>query len=71
MIEEPDVILIAVWNWCREKAKQGHTIFVSEYNAPVDFECVWMQEVSSNLTNKDKGKKAVEKLFKFSPTNVQ
>lgn len=59
------------WNWCRAKANQGHTIFVSEYNAPSDFECVWMQEVSSNLTNNDKGKKAVEKLFKFSPKNVQ
>ena len=62
------------WNWCREKAKQGHTIFVSEYNAPVDFECVWQKEAKSSLSANGKiggNKLSVEKLFKFSPTNVQ
>jgi len=28
------------WQWCRNKAKEGHTIFISEYNAPWDFECI-------------------------------
>ena len=62
------------WNWCREKAKQGHTIFVSEYNAPTDFECVWKKEAKSSLSANGKiggNKLSVEKLFKFSPTNVQ
>ena len=62
------------WNWCREKAKQGHTIFVSEYNAPADFECVWQKEAKSSLSANGKiggNKLSVEKLFKFSPTNVQ
>jgi len=57
------------WNWCRDKANKEHTIFVSEYNAPADFECIWSREISSNLTNNHKDKKAVEKLFKFSPSN--
>ena len=62
------------WDWCREKAKQGHTVFVSEYNAPDDFECVWQKEAKSSLSANGKiggNKFSVEKLFKFSPTNVQ
>ena len=61
------------WNWCREKAKQGHTVFVSEYNAPADFECVWQKEAKSSLSANGKiggNKLSVEKLFKFSSTNV-
>ena len=56
------------WQWCREKAKQGHQIFISEYNAPDDFECLWQQEVKSSLSaNGIAGgnKVSVEKLFKY------
>ncbi len=62
------------WNWCRKKAKQGHRIFVSEYEAPTDFVCVWKKEAKSSLSANGKiggNKVSVEKLFKFSPTNVQ
>ena len=62
------------WDWCREKAKQGHTVFVSEYNAPDDFECVWQKEAKSSLSANGKiggNKLSVEKLFKFSSANVQ
>lgn len=48
------------WQWCREKAKEGHKIFVSEYNAPEDFKCIWSKEVSTTLNTSKKG---VEKLF--------
>ena len=54
------------WQWCRDKVKEGHTIFVSEYNAPDDFECIWEQEVKSSLSaNGVSGgsKKSIEKLF--------
>lgn len=47
------------YNWCREKKKEWHTIFISEYNMPDDFKCVWQQEIVNNLNNK----KATEKLF--------
>ena len=56
------------WNWAREKAKQGHQIFISEYNAPDDFECLWQQEVKSSLSaNGITGgnKVSIEKLFKY------
>ena len=62
------------WNWVRNISKQGHTVFVSEYNAPADFECVWQKEAKSSLSANGKiggNKVSVEKLFKFSPTNVQ
>ena len=55
------------WTWCRDKASQGHMVFVSEYNAPDDFVCVWEKEVSSSLSaNGEIGgnKKSIEKLFK-------
>ena len=63
----------AFWDWCREKANQGHTVFVSEYNAPADFECVWQKEAKSSLSANGViggNKLSVEKLFKFSPINV-
>lgn len=50
------------WNWCRAKAEQGHKIFVSEYNAPADFECVWSFELKTNMNAKHTTK-PVEKLF--------
>jgi len=61
------------WEVCRNWSKQGHIVFVSEYEAPSDFECVWSKEISASANNSIKtgqGLKAVEKLFKFSPTNV-
>ena len=37
------------WQWCRDKHKEGHTIFVSEYNAPDDFKCVWEMQVTNSM----------------------
>ena len=62
------------WTWARSIGKQGHTVFVSEYNAPTDFECVWQKEAKSSLSANGViggNKVSVEKLFKFSPKNVQ
>ena len=52
------------WDWCREKAREGHSVFVSEYNAPDDFECLWEKEIVSSLTKNTGEKKATEKLFR-------
>lgn len=51
------------WQWCRDKSKEGHTVFVSEYNAPDDFKCIWQQELNVSVAKNGKHKKAVEKLF--------
>ena len=57
---------VVFWQWCREMASKGHIIFVSEYNAPDDFECVWQKEIVSSLTKDTGSKKAVGKLFRYS-----
>ena len=57
------------YDWCREQAKKN-IIFVSEYDAPDDFECVWSQEVKSSLSANGVcggSKKSIEKLFKVIP----
>lgn len=50
------------WNWCRLKARDGHRVFISEYNAPEDFICVWEKETKTTM-NRSGTKHAVEKLF--------
>ena len=51
------------WKWCREKSKNGHTVFVSEYNAPDDFQCVWQMEMNQRMNNNSDTSKTIEKLF--------
>ncbi len=51
------------WNWCNEQINKGHKVFVSEYNAPEGWTCVWEKEVSSSLTKDTGSKKAIERLF--------
>lgn len=51
---------------CRDWGRQGHTVFVSEYEMPSDFVCVWEKRVNSSLTKDTGGKKAVERLFLLS-----
>lgn len=50
------------WEWCRLMKSKGHTIFISEYNAPEDFICVWEKEVTNSM-NQTKTYKPIEKLF--------
>jgi len=33
------------YEWCRQKHKEGHKVFVSEYEMPDDFICVWSKQV--------------------------
>ena len=50
------------WKWCRDKVDEGHQVFISEYNAPEDFVCVWQKEIQSGL-NTNTTKKGIEKIF--------
>lgn len=50
------------WAWCRERVAEGHDVFVSEYNAPDDFICVWERKLSVGV-NPGSNKQAIEKLF--------
>ena len=53
----------AFWQWCRARATEGHTVFVSEYCAPADFTCVKTVE-HLTILNKDSYDKRTEKLFR-------
>lgn len=54
------------FDWCREMKGKGNSVFVSEYDAPDDFELVWQGEIKTNFSHqrKEATHKAVEKLFK-------
>jgi DNA adenine methylase len=52
------------WEWCRKMVKGGHTVFVSEYEAPSDWVCVWEKEIVSSLTKNTGSKTGLERLFK-------
>lgn len=58
------------YQWCIDKAKQGHYVFISEYNMPQDrFKEVWSKDTLANFNTikKDCGARArpqrVERLF--------
>lgn len=51
------------WEWVREMSSKGHSMFISEYTAPDDFECVWSKSVNNTLVKNTGSKKGVEKLF--------
>lgn len=50
------------FQWCRVQKEEGHTVFVSEYNAPDDFKCVWSREVKTHL-NSHRAFSVTEKLY--------
>lgn len=54
------------WQWCRDKVKEGHKVFISEYNAPKDFKCIWEKELKTPISKNSKVKKInSEKLFTY------
>lgn len=54
----------AFWEWANGLIEQGHTVFVSEYTAPVGWECVWSANTLSSVTRESRSKKtATERLF--------
>ena len=54
------------FEWCRNMKQKGHIVFVSEYRAPDDFECVWQGQIKTNFASKrtEATHVAVERLFK-------
>lgn len=51
------------WQTMRDWSKDN-IVYISELNAPDDFECVWEQEVSRSIKATDKSK-AIERLFRY------
>lgn len=50
------------WEWCRQRKREGHWIYISEYSAPPDFEVLHEQEVTTGL-NRGKKVPRIERLY--------
>lgn len=53
---------IDFWDWANGMSKY-YKIYVSEYEAPSPWRCVWKKEIVSSLTKNTGSKKGIEKLF--------
>lgn len=51
--------------WCRDRVKEGHYVFVSGYTMPDDFELAWSKEVKVTLSHKDNRMTKTESLFRL------
>ena len=56
---------IEFWDWVRNISKK-HQVFISEYNAPSDFICLWEKSVNNTLEKDTGKKKGFERLFTFN-----
>ena len=60
----------AFWQWVRVTVKKyGCPIYVSEYDAPDDFKCVWQKSVPDGMGTTKEGEKQnrkIEKLFIYN-----
>ena len=56
------------WEWVRNKTLEGHQVFISEYNAPADFICIWSKEINTTMSNNSNSIKRVERLFIWNGT---
>jgi DNA adenine methylase len=55
------------WTWVRSVSRK-HEVYISEYQAPEDFECIWQMKAKSSLALNSRGgdfKLSTEKLFIF------
>lgn len=55
------------WEWCREMARAGHTVFVSETEAPPDFKVLWEGELKGRIPTEEKTIVRPERLFRANP----
>jgi DNA adenine methylase len=54
---------IQFWDWCRQQARRGCTVLVSEFGAPDDVECVWEMD-RATLTRNHTSDRVLERLFR-------
>lgn len=50
------------YDWCRIMNANGHRVFVSEYQMPDDFKCIWEKQIT-NAMNQKNTYKPTERLF--------
>lgn len=58
------------WEYARCLSTEGHNVFISEYNAPDDFKCIWSKDAKSSLSANGQiggNKVSTERLFQYCP----
>lgn len=50
------------YDWARQMKHDGHTVYISEYDMPGDFSCVWQKQIT-NSVNLTKTYKPIERLW--------
>ena len=50
------------YDWCHTMKAKGHRVFVSEYQMPDDFKCIWEKQIT-NAMNQKNTYKPTERLF--------
>ena len=50
------------YDWARQMKRDGHTVYVSEYQMPGDFCCIWQKQIT-NSVNLTKTYKPTERLW--------
>ena len=52
------------YEWCRCMKSEGHSVFISEYDMPDDFELIWEKPINNSM-NQVSTKRCVERLYKI------
>lgn len=55
----------AFWEWCRQQARRGCHVYVSEYTAPDDFTCIFEREKRVTMNHANNTRHAVERLYTY------
>lgn len=50
------------YEWCEVTVTKGHKVFVSEYQMPSEFKCVWVKGLTNSM-HQTKTKRVTERLF--------
>lgn len=57
------------YEWCRAAALDGHSVYVSEYSAPGDFELLYEQARKQGLRGSGANTVRVERLYRIRPSH--
>ena len=66
---ESDFDHVKFWNWVRIMSKDGRYVYVSEYEAPSDFKCIWCRKKKDGMGTTNTGETQnikVERLFVYN-----
>lgn len=62
---ESDFNHLKFWDWVRKMSSSGIKVYVTEYEAPSDFKCIWSAKKKDGMGATRKGRKQTEKIEKM------